>query len=413
MRGPRLHRRPRAARREGPGRRSRRSRSSTAQSRRAWSTAARRWCARGSSPSSAARSTCRRGGKKYFNTTPLGRAVTTTAIIRAMREDGVHVFGDGSTHKGNDIQRFYRYGILDQPGAQDLQAVARSEVRRRVRRPQGDERVPGEASACPTRWAPRRRTAPTPTCSARRTRPRTSSTSTRACASSSRSWASRLEAPRSQIEPEEVTVTFERGVPVALNGKRFDSLVELFLEANRIGGRHGLGHERPDREPRHRRQEPRHLRGAGHGAAPHRLRAPAVARSTTRTRSTSTSRSAAASAACSTRASGSTPRRCCSRTRSRAGSRRASPAQVTLELRRGDDYTILDTRAEYMAYAPTSCRWRRSRKRLHAGGPHRRARAAEPVGDRQPRVPGAPPGKPGAARNGQRRAAGAARRAKR
>src|SRR3954471_11159359 len=55
------------------------------------------------------------GGKKYFNTTPLGRAVTTTAIVRAMREDGVHVFGDGSTHKGNDIQRFYRYGILVDP----------------------------------------------------------------------------------------------------------------------------------------------------------------------------------------------------------------------------------------------------------------------------------------------------------
>ena len=55
------------------------------------------------------------GGKKYFNTTPLGRAVTTTAIVRAMREDDVHVFGDGSTHKGNDIQRFYRYGILVDP----------------------------------------------------------------------------------------------------------------------------------------------------------------------------------------------------------------------------------------------------------------------------------------------------------
>src|SRR3954469_12916869 len=55
------------------------------------------------------------GGKKYFNTTPLGRAVTTTAIVRAMVEDDVHVFGDGSTHKGNDIQRFYRYGILVDP----------------------------------------------------------------------------------------------------------------------------------------------------------------------------------------------------------------------------------------------------------------------------------------------------------
>ena len=54
-------------------------------------------------------------GKKYFNTTPLGRAVTTTAIVRAMVADDVHVFGDGSTHKGNDIQRFYRYGILVHP----------------------------------------------------------------------------------------------------------------------------------------------------------------------------------------------------------------------------------------------------------------------------------------------------------
>src|SRR5262245_40505344 len=56
------------------------------------------------------------GGRKYFNTTPLGRAVTATAIVRAMYEDGVHVFGDGSTHKGNDIQRFYRYGLLVNPG---------------------------------------------------------------------------------------------------------------------------------------------------------------------------------------------------------------------------------------------------------------------------------------------------------
>ena len=55
------------------------------------------------------------GGKKYFNTTPLGRAVTTTAIIRAMREDGVNIFSDGSTHKGNDIQRFFRYGVLVNP----------------------------------------------------------------------------------------------------------------------------------------------------------------------------------------------------------------------------------------------------------------------------------------------------------
>src|SRR5512138_2204100 len=55
------------------------------------------------------------GGKKYFNTTPLGRAVTSTAIVKAMKEDDVHVFSDGSTHKGNDIQRFFRYGVLVDP----------------------------------------------------------------------------------------------------------------------------------------------------------------------------------------------------------------------------------------------------------------------------------------------------------
>ena len=70
------------------------------------------------------------GGKKYFNTTPLGRAVTTTAIVRAMREDDVHVFGDGWTHKGNDIQRFYRYGILVDPDLTHLQALARPGLRR-------------------------------------------------------------------------------------------------------------------------------------------------------------------------------------------------------------------------------------------------------------------------------------------
>ena len=75
------------------------------------------------------------GGKKYFNTTPLGRAVTATLIIRTMREDDVHVFGDGSTHSGNDIERFFRYGTVGQPRAARLQALARSRLRRTVRRP--------------------------------------------------------------------------------------------------------------------------------------------------------------------------------------------------------------------------------------------------------------------------------------
>ena len=115
------------------------------------------------------------GGKKYFNTTPLGRAVTATAIIRAMREDGVNVFGDGSTHKGNDIQRFYRYGILTNPELKiykpwlDQQFVDAFGGRKEMSEYLVSVGMPYTMS---TEKAYR----PTPTCSAPRTRPRTSST---------------------------------------------------------------------------------------------------------------------------------------------------------------------------------------------------------------------------------------------
>ena len=69
-------------------------------------------------------------GVPYFNTTPLGRAVTGTMLVAAMKEDDVNIWGDGSTYKGNDIERFYRYGLLVNPDLQDLQAVARSAVHR-------------------------------------------------------------------------------------------------------------------------------------------------------------------------------------------------------------------------------------------------------------------------------------------
>ena len=82
------------------------------------------------------------GGVTYFNTTPLGRAVTGTMLVAAMKEDGVNVWGDGSTYKGNDIERFYRYGLLTNPGLQDLQAMARPAVHRRTRWPRGNVGVP-------------------------------------------------------------------------------------------------------------------------------------------------------------------------------------------------------------------------------------------------------------------------------
>ena len=78
------------------------------------------------------------GGIAYFNTTPLGRAVTGTMLVAAMKEDGVNIWGDGSTYKGNDIERFYRYGLLTNPNLADLQALARPAVHRRTGRPRGN-----------------------------------------------------------------------------------------------------------------------------------------------------------------------------------------------------------------------------------------------------------------------------------
>ncbi len=180
------------------------------------------------------------GGKKYFNTTPLGRAVTTTAIVRAMREDGVHVFGDGTTHKGNDIQRFYRYGILVDP---DL----------RIYKPWLDQ-------AFVTAFGGRKEMSEY---LERRALPYKMGTekaySTDANVLGATHEAKDLERldtgmrivnpimgvahwrPEVPVAAEEITVVFEQGLPVELNGQRFGSPYELFLEANRIGGRHGLG----------------------------------------------------------------------------------------------------------------------------------------------------------------------------
>ncbi|HJK95242.1 MAG TPA: argininosuccinate synthase [Polyangiaceae bacterium LLY-WYZ-15_(1-7)] len=180
------------------------------------------------------------GGKKYFNTTPLGRAVTTTAIVRAMKEDGVHVFGDGSTHKGNDIQRFYRYGILVDPALRiykpwlDPKFVAEFGGRQEMSEYLESLELPYTMSA-------------------------EKAYSTDANVLGATHEAKDLELlskgmrivdpimgvpfwkPEVEIAAEEIAVTFEGGVPVALNGTRYDSIVELFLECNRIGGRHGLG----------------------------------------------------------------------------------------------------------------------------------------------------------------------------
>ncbi len=179
-------------------------------------------------------------GKKYFNTTPLGRAVTATAIIRAMREDGVDVFGDGSTHKGNDIQRFYRYGLLTNPKLMiykpwlDQKFVDAFGGRKEMSEYLVSLELPYTMS----------------------TEKAYSTDSNVLGATHEAKDLEQLDhglhivepimgVPHwradARIESERVTVAFERGRPVELNGKRYDTAIDIMLEANRIGGRHGFG----------------------------------------------------------------------------------------------------------------------------------------------------------------------------
>jgi len=182
----------------------------------------------------------RSAGVPYFNTTPLGRAVTGTMLVRAMRDDDVHVWGDGSTYKGNDIERFYRYGLLANPQL-------------RIYKPWLDADFVSELGGRHemSEWL------------AARGLPYRDSTE-KAYSTDANIWGATHEAKKLErldvgmdivepimgvahwragveIAPEEVTVSFEQGVPVSLNGRTFASAVALVREANAIGGRHGLG----------------------------------------------------------------------------------------------------------------------------------------------------------------------------
>ena len=179
-------------------------------------------------------------GVTYFNTTPIGRAVTGTMLVAAMKEDGVNIWGDGSTYKGNDIERFYRYGLLVNP---DLKIYkpwldqafidelgGRSEMSEFMRQSGFEYKMSAEKAY-----------------------------STDSNLLGATHEAKDLESLESgikivnpimgvafwrddvQIAKEEVTIRFEEGRPVALNGVQYTDAVELLLEANRIGGRHGLG----------------------------------------------------------------------------------------------------------------------------------------------------------------------------
>jgi argininosuccinate synthase len=179
-------------------------------------------------------------GKTYFNTTPLGRAVTGTMLVKAMREHGIDIWGDGSTHKGNDIERFFRYGLLQNPDLRiykpwlDQRFVEELGGRKEMSEFLLERKLPYRASV------------------------------EKAYSTDANIWGATHEAkeleqldrsmhivepimgvrhwdPAVAIEPETVTVRFEQGWPVALNGATFPDQVSLVMEANAVGGRHGLG----------------------------------------------------------------------------------------------------------------------------------------------------------------------------
>jgi argininosuccinate synthase len=179
-------------------------------------------------------------GVAYFNTTPIGRAVTGTMLVNAMREDDVHIWGDGSTFKGNDIERFYRYGLLANPALRIYkpwldqtfidELGGRAEMSEYMQRAGFEYRMKAEKAY--------------------------STDSNMLGATHEAKDLEQLGTNIRIVDPimgvpfwredvtikrEEITVTFEEGQPVALNGITFRDSVQLLLEANRIGGRHGLG----------------------------------------------------------------------------------------------------------------------------------------------------------------------------
>ncbi|TWH19846.1 argininosuccinate synthase [Prauserella rugosa] len=182
----------------------------------------------------------RSGGRAYFNTTPLGRAVTGTMLVRAMQADGVDIWGDGSTFKGNDIERFYRYGLLANPDLRIYKPWLDPDfVRELGGRQEMSEwltehglpyRDPAEKaySTDANIWGA--------THEAKTLEHLDVSLETVEPIMGVRFWD-----PAVEIPTEDVTVRFEAGRPVAINGRTFDDPVALVTEANAIGGRHGLG----------------------------------------------------------------------------------------------------------------------------------------------------------------------------
>ena len=179
-------------------------------------------------------------GVPYFNTTPIGRAVTGTMLVLAMKEDDVHIWGDGSTFKGNDIERFYRYGLLANPHLRIykpwLDQAFIDELGGRKEMSEYMQRSGFEYKMSVEKAYSTDSNMLGATHEAKDLEHLNTGIRIVEPIMGVRSW--REDVP---IKPEEVTIRFEEGHPSAINGRTFDDPVELMLEANRIGGRHGLG----------------------------------------------------------------------------------------------------------------------------------------------------------------------------
>jgi argininosuccinate synthase len=179
-------------------------------------------------------------GSTYFNTTPIGRAVTGTMLVTAMKEDDVNIWGDGSTYKGNDIERFYRYGLLVNPDLKIykpwLDATFIDELGGRAEMSAFMQKAGFGYKMSAEKAYSTDSNILGATHEAKDLELLTSSMKIVVPIMGAAFWRDDVE-----IKREEVTIRFDEGLPVALNGTEYADPVELLLEANRIGGRHGLG----------------------------------------------------------------------------------------------------------------------------------------------------------------------------
>jgi argininosuccinate synthase len=179
-------------------------------------------------------------GRAYFNTTPLGRAVTGTLLVRAMLADDVLIWGDGSTYKGNDIERFYRYGVLTNPKLKsdkpwlDKDFVAELGGRKEMSKWLADHKLPYRDSTEKAYSTDANILGATH--EAKSLEELDSSIEIVEPIMGVKFWD-----PSVKIDTEDVSIEFTQGRPTAINGKSFKDVVALIQEANAIGGRHGLG----------------------------------------------------------------------------------------------------------------------------------------------------------------------------